>query len=137
MTTYKTTELDGALLDAAVAMAEGIKGAKVEPYKHSEGDGKFVCMIPAMRGDASDPSGHIPYMNGYCPSRQWSLGGPIIEREKIALCHGTAFDTNFVEWHAIYPSADGGKFTMRGPTLLIAAMRAYVASKLGDTVEME
>jgi hypothetical protein len=66
-------------------------------------------------------------------STDWSQGGPIIEREKIAILSpmtgefwdardGKRLETPFVYW--------------RGPTPLIAAMRCYVASKLGDEVEI-
>lgn len=54
-------------------------------------------------------------------STDWAQGGPIIERERIS-------------W------ADFGKFfkagDYKGPTPLIAAMRCYVASKIGDDVEI-
>ena len=63
------------------------------------------------------------------PSTDWSQGGPIIEREEIA------------HW----PDSEGGWFASaqegrgkdyHGPTPLIAAMRCYVASKLGDKVDV-
>lgn len=70
----------------------------------------------------------------YAPHRfstDWEQGGPIIEREKIAIrnwleCGWQAdkWNFNFVDGHA------------QGPTPLIAAMRCYVASKLGDEVEI-
>ncbi|MFA6063838.1 MAG: phage protein NinX family protein [Gallionella sp.] len=62
---------------------------------------------------------------GYSPSTDWAQGGPIIEREWIDVVkiHGHG-------WHA-----DCGKVAT-GPTPLIAAMRGYVASKLGDTVDV-
>lgn len=60
-------------------------------------------------------------------STDWSQGGPIIEREKIQL----AFLGN--KWEAWIASDDG---LSNGPTPLIAAMRCYVASKLGDEVEI-
>ena len=59
-------------------------------------------------------------------SSDWSQGGPIIEREKITL-EWTGEDWMGYIWH------DAEFF---GPTPLIAAMRCYVASKLGDTVEI-
>ena len=64
-------------------------------------------------------------------STDWSIGGPIIEREKINIGIST-----IDEWMAfIY---DGLEMTWiaHGQTPLIAAMRCYVASKLGDTVEI-
>ena len=61
------------------------------------------------------------------PSTNWAQGGPIIERERIGLR-----DDGGDGWAADdYISA-----TMHGPTPLIAAMRCYVASKLGDEVEI-
>lgn len=63
------------------------------------------------------------------PSTDWAQGGPIIEREHI----GT--------YHFVLPE-DGWAASVFddpiyvGPTPLIAAMRCYVASKLGDEVEV-
>lgn len=59
-------------------------------------------------------------------STDWAIGGAIIERERINL---EPFRSVFGEqW-----SADG---EWDSPTPLIAAMRCYVASKLGDDVEI-
>jgi hypothetical protein len=62
-------------------------------------------------------------------STDWAHGGPIIEREKInlgsVLCDGREF------WTATMYLAES-----EGPTPLVAAMRCYVASKLGDDVEI-
>ena len=63
-------------------------------------------------------------------------GGPIIEREGIATMHGSMLEPEYVEWHAIHHGVDDMAHTWRGPTPLIAAMRCYVASKLGTTVEV-
>jgi hypothetical protein len=67
--------------------------------------------------------------HSYLPSTDWAQGGPIIEREKIA----TAPDTGLDWWVA---SIKGGILIDHGPTPLIAAMRCYVASKLGDVVKI-
>lgn len=66
--------------------------------------------------------------NGWKPSADWAQGGPIIEREKIE----TTYMPNNIWQCTIYPSLD----TIDGPTPLIAAMRCYVASKLGDEVDV-
>ena len=64
----------------------------------------------------------------------WGVGGPIIEREKIELKQGNPLyfpKGNEVGDH--YESLwIAGK--THGPTPLIAAMRCYVASKLGNEV---
>jgi len=64
-------------------------------------------------------------------STDWAQGGPIIERERITV----RVDTRAGRWAAFF---DGGQVTARmvGPTPLIAAMRCYVASKLGDEVDV-
>jgi hypothetical protein len=64
----------------------------------------------------------------YTPSTDWSQGGPLIEREKLAICIG------WKQWLAF--SDDTENAGAQGPTPLIAAMRCYVASKLGDEVEV-
>ena len=66
----------------------------------------------------------------YTPSTNWAQGGPIIEREKISTtCYG--------QWLAALPVDTTGEARgYYGPTPLIAAMRCYVASKLGDDIEI-
>ena len=61
-------------------------------------------------------------------STNWVQGGPIIEREKIDVWTHAG-----EEWAA---SVDKGRNEYRGPTLLIAAMRCYVASKVGEKIEI-
>jgi hypothetical protein len=62
-------------------------------------------------------------------SINWAHGGPIIERELIETVRGGSYEENF--WKATKNSV-----TAYGPTPLIAAMRCYVASKLGDEVDV-
>jgi len=66
----------------------------------------------------------------YSPSTDWAQGGPIIKREKI----GTLREARNV-WSASTKWDDPAK-VFYGKTKLIAAMRCYVASKLGDEVEI-
>jgi hypothetical protein len=60
-------------------------------------------------------------------STDWAQGGPIIERERIGLDYAGAN-----EWIAWQEYTD----SVLGSTPLEAAMRCYVASKLGDNVEI-
>lgn len=76
----------------------------------------------------SDPI--LEYMHYFKPSTDWSQAGPIIERESIYLIPNENADG----WFAHKVGCDSGDYN--GPTPLIAAMRCYVASKLGDTVEI-
>lgn len=60
------------------------------------------------------------------PSSNWAQGGPIVEREKINLVYSDE------QWEADISDEHFGF----GGTALCAAMRCYVASKLGDEVEV-
>ena len=96
----KTSELQGAALDWAVAKCEGV-----------------VYHGPAWTKYSTD----------------WAQGGPIIEREEIFLAKSILGG-----WTgSIYTQDERVRCTLHeGPTPLIAAMRCYVASKLGDEVEV-
>ena len=107
----KTNELEGAALDWAVAKCEGV-----------------------AQGDDLD----IGFMleRGYTPSTDWAQGGPIIEREKIGVTPMTVTvgdDRGKRHWFANHE--DKTDF-QDGPTALVAAMRCYVASKLGADVDV-
>lgn len=68
---------------------------------------------------------HAKHYPKVSPSTDWSQGGPIIERELISV-------EFILEWYADKHGEHGAD----GPTPLIAAMRCYVASKLGDEIEI-
>ena len=116
----KTDELTGAALDWAVAKCEGLWFA--------EDMGLLV-----------DGDGY------YSPSSKWAQGGAIIEREKLGVWWATHYvDDDGVEygnhWYAepgcTDDNADKPYRVATGNTPLIAAMRCYVASKLGDEIEL-
>ena len=65
------------------------------------------------------------------PSENWADGGPIIEREGISVA------TDDVEpWCGFIEDGETNVLFFSGPTPLIAAMRCYVASKMGDEIEI-
>jgi hypothetical protein len=107
----KTTELTGVALDWAVAKCEGLLAP----------DGIHLS-------DEYCDSLHRHQEGGFLSD--WAQGGPIIEREGICvdlLLNG--------QWLAASRKVEDATM-YNGPTPLIAAMRCYVASKLGDEVEM-
>lgn len=65
------------------------------------------------------------------PSTNWAQGGPIIERERISIRQWV----NVPIAHAYMP-VDNAGWSSDASSPLIAAMRCYVASKLGDIVEV-
>jgi hypothetical protein len=79
----------------------------------------------------------ISVRNGFddnCPdySTYWAHGGPIIEREKISVLDANGcWGARKTYWDRSRSSRD-----YFGPTPLIAAMRCYVASKLGDNSDI-
>ena len=110
----KTSETTPIQIDWLVAKCED------QPLYWNAADSTFYMgdgeLWMRMRGD-----------NCYCPSTDWIQGGPIIEREGIDLqCQNQGL------WCADL----GLDSSIYGPTPLIAAMRCYVASKLGDEVEL-
>lgn len=119
----KTSELIGPALDWATGVAGGTPGLHVVNKT-----GK-VCVYSTLQM----PSGELLDWSVQ-PSTDWSQGGSIIEREEISVQHtGDAAKCRAHAWNDdrldFWP-------VMYGPTPLIAAMRCYVASKLGDEVEI-
>lgn len=83
-----------------------------------------VAMCKGLKLDLA-PDGYYTYK----PSTNWAQGGPIIEQFEIDL-------EVVVEgvWQASNVFDDMEFHHYTGPTPLIAAMRCYVASTLGDEV---
>jgi len=111
----KTSELQGIVLDWCVAKCEG-------------------GQIEILRADGLLPAQWCNEGNINCEySTNWAQSGPIIEREAIELLLGEK-----EAWRAII-----GRFNLTekpavkyGSTPLVAAMRCYVAGKLGDVVDV-
>lgn len=105
----KVNELTGHALDWAVAKCEGRTWYSADNFL-------------AYYEEDSEGEGEVHY------AYNWAEGGPIIGREKIEL---------FIrdeKWFAYSSNSTPKDFY--GETPLIAAMRCYVASKLGDEVEI-
>ena len=67
------------------------------------------------------------------PSSDWAQGGPIIEREGICFA-SIRKGRKIAGWRAAYRK--DGVFGFDSSTTLIAACRCFVASKLGEEVEV-
>ena len=120
----KTSELTGDDLDWAVAKCEGPNSVAACYY---DDDGLPIYLEEADR--------HV-----WEPSTDWAQGGPIIERENISVWETCTEVEDPQEWMAITSrrtwGEDGERDASCGPTPLIAAMRCFVASRLGDEVEI-
>ena len=68
-------------------------------------------------------------------STDWAQGGPIIEQELIDLHSSSGGDWTAEKWEYEVTSGGGTNTHIAfGPTPLIAAMRCFVSSHLGDEV---
>jgi hypothetical protein len=109
------SDLSGPALDWAAAHCEGTGKHWLERWNAGV-DKRFVyCQVL------------------YNYSTNWGIAGPIIEREDLSLMPAAGegwrcYKTHRVEWR--------NQCYANGPSPLIAAMRCYVASRLGDTVEI-
>lgn len=111
----KTSELTGAALDWMVAKCEG--QALLDPHNN---EWEYCWNL------LGDNSGDY-----YSPSTNWAQGGPLIQMYEI--------DLKVVEegmWQASNFFNDLAIHRFVGYSPLEAAMRCYVAFKLGDEVEI-
>lgn len=116
----KVSELEGKQLNRLVAQAIG--------WQYDE-----RSIIPGWTKD-----GEVKFVGFFDPSGNWSIGGPIIEREKIEIIYygdlgdkgpweaQMGCDTHYID--------QGPGDAIAGSTPLVAAMRCFVAAKLGEDV---
>lgn len=121
----KVCELSGALLDLWVARSEGL-------HQYLDPGDSFVVSNDNLC--THNPENKTYFIVKFRPSREWIWGGPIIERERITV---NAWRDLSGEWTADVERVTGPIAAYGGPTALIAAMRAFVASKFGDEVPDE
>jgi hypothetical protein len=121
----QTSQLTGEALAWSVAKAEGLTVFIADPqygnpYRvmvHFKRDGKY-----------------LPQQERFKPQTDWSQGGPLIEKFGVSLdCIAPLNSWEAFVWGG--PLACDG-FHDEAETPLIAACRAIVAAKLGDTVQV-
>ncbi len=136
---FKTAELEGALLNEAVALALGLSS-------NIKVSGRPVYRVPTFID--------CPSVDDFCgdffePSERWDHGGPILENLiasgfDVHPEYGRDGSPAQAFWCA---NADGDSIPYSrdwsreyiaagGASVLVAAMRAFVASKLGEEVEL-
>ena len=116
----RTSELKKAALDWAVAKCEGWQETRA-----TDATGSYPWLV--KEGRDMNPK-------HYRPSTNWAQGGAIIERERLSVTPRDGY------WEAYYHDNlfkdDGSDYFQKGATPLVAAMRCYVASKLGNEVQL-
>jgi len=128
----RTEDLIGPALNWAVAKCESL-----EVSRSNGGSLVFDSYKDCPEGainEYNDGRWHI-----YHPSTNWAQAGPIIEREKIQLsfeeeCAWYSFPASPAWIAMIGEGCDTRSST--SPDALVAAMRCYVASKIGNEVQI-
>lgn len=124
MVHVKTSELTEVALDWALAVCRNLN--------------PFVTLDKKVFATGVNDYGY------YSPSTVWSQGGPILDAERLVVLPSNIVDpedpNNIIPdgWRAYKPSPFfwARPTLYSGPTLLIAAMRCFVASRLGDEIEV-
>ena len=116
MTRVPVADLIGDNLNMAVALSDG-HAVRRSTIRHAPGIHEQW------------PGGNWEWIRQ--PSTAWEHGGPIIARERIAL---EFLDGEWCAWAPSPQRPDCGDG--RGETPLVAAMRAYVASRFGETIDL-
>ena len=117
----KISALSGTALDWVVAKCEG--QALLDPH---DNEWEYCWNL------LGDNSG-----NYYFPSVDWAQGGPLIQREKMTLFYDEDGQTYSAYVSLFRQRGMSNRTRWRsGPTPLIAAMRAFCCSLLGEEVEI-
>lgn len=127
---HKVGDLEGTLLNQAVAIAMGLK--KIEIV---EGWIRVYESPRSGLGLIDAPSGWM-----FAPSTHWQCGGTIIEHERITIEHEGDLVLDD-QGRTVWTAGRDDAFSMErgwsfGHTPLIAAMRFYVRTKLGEEIEL-
>ena len=114
MQKVKTEHLTTQNIDLLVAKLEGVE---VEIYKSKNGDEFVTQRLPfSPEGPANvfDSKCHFMFLF-YQPTKNWEIAGPIIQRERIFICHSNIDNEDGAYSWAFYPDDDGADVLNPGP----------------------
>ena len=120
MKQIKVSEATGPALDWLVATCEG----------YTEYDPETDKLLPPRKEYGWVSLFDLNY------STDWSQGGPIIEKLRSESHHSFLVESDGANVHTLSWPSPHVFHRGYGPTLLIAAMRCRVVSKLGETAEV-
>lgn len=118
----RVSNLVGEALGWAVGKAEGLD-VYLEPPGYN---GVPWRVFARFQGEA------IAHTKRYNPWEDWTLVGPMIEKHMVSLHCPQSTDDVWAGWVI----TDKGEFCQAGDSAPIAACRAIVSAKLGDTVQV-
>lgn len=129
----KVSELQGAALDWAVAVADGVQPTLWD----------VCCGNGVTNGNPSEPpecccNPEVQVAIGFgrwSPSTDWSQGGTLIEKYSVSIGAHVAGIVNACVGIDVIPCGRAAS-SQGGPAHLIAACRAIVAVKIGDVVSV-
>lgn len=135
MKTVNVSDLAGKALDWAVARSKNMHVAQVDSVNYFD-DVEWVFVNGEIRHyvevDSSSMNRQYQY-TVYSPSTDWNTAGPIIDEADICFFKYEVDDLGqpcepgrcaFIWFEEKY----------YGPTILVAAMRCFVAMRLGETI---
>lgn len=131
MTKHKVAELEGALLDAAVAMAEGLRWCIREVHSQNFRSRRPMCLVAP--GSGFDK--RITDWEIFAPSTRWEDGGPLIDIGEVGVYHNSSGDWSAQPKGWLSDPYKNPPF-LRGKTALISVARAFVAGRLGEEIEL-
>lgn len=118
----QTKNLTGAALDYAVAKCAG-----ATKLWHDT----VATWWVELNGEPLALSSGWSARQSWSPSTVWGQGGPIIEKERISVIRDA--DETEESWLGVSYTSEHNEF---GPTPLVAAMRCFVSSRLGEEVDI-
>ena len=134
MPKIKTTALTGPALDFAVSVAKGIPVEEI----YISGKSPYISIFRRNRDEEGNLNGCYTTGPDLLFSTKWEAGGPIIQQEMMRIISPLEKGVDWVARIKITPIKGDflGWHEARGATPLIAAMRCYVFSKLGEVAEI-
>lgn len=123
----KTSELIGPALDWAVATCEGYTDLHKDCHRFGN---ESLLMTPPRSEYGAVLFADLAF------ATDWMQGGPIIEREQITLRTNACIPGHWAAFIDFGNSNTNIKSRQSGPTPLVAGMRCYVASEMGDEINI-
>lgn len=118
-----------------------LEGVEVEIYTNRDGIEYVTEKLPfSPEGPANVfPAGHNWMFKFYEPTKDWSIAGAIIERERICVIFSDKTDGVDQQYAWSYYVSDDGEmqYEQDGDTGLEAAMRSFVCKHFGDTIDLQ
>jgi len=126
----KVAEASDMVLDWLVAKYKGANNLRRNVHRFNN---DWILDWPR---DQEGKTPRVEYLAEFSPTNSWAQGGPIIEQLRSDSAYPFLIESDGDNVHVLSWPSENVHFSGYGPTVLVAAMRCYVASKLGEEVEV-